>query len=69
MNGKQIGTVLRTLRGSQNAAEVAASLGISRSALAMYERGDRIPRDEIKVRIAQYYHKSVQAIFFADFEH
>ena len=69
MNGKQIGAILRKLRGSQSTAEVADSLGISRSALAMYERGDRIPRDEIKVRIAQYYHKSIQSIFFAVFEH
>lgn len=69
MNGKQIGAILRKLRGSQSTAEVADSLGISRSALAMYERGDRIPRDEIKVRIAQYYHKSIQSIFFAEFEH
>ena len=28
------------------------------------ENGSRIPRDEIKIRIAKYYHKSVQAIFF-----
>ena len=30
----------------------------------MYENGSRIPRDEIKIRIANYYKLSVQCIFF-----
>ena len=44
-------------------AEVAANLGISVSALTMYENGARIPRDEMKIKIAAYYGKSVQEIF------
>ena len=62
--GEKIGQILRGLRGEKSAVEVSSALGISKSALAMYERGDRIPRDEIKVRIAKYYKKSVQSIFF-----
>ena len=64
MDGEKIGQILRGLRGEKSAVEVSSALGISKSALAMYERGDRIPRDEIKVRIAKYYKKSVQSIFF-----
>nr|DAF29683.1 MAG TPA: hypothetical protein [Caudoviricetes sp.] len=30
----------------------------------MYECGERIPRDSVKVRLAQYYEKTVQSIFF-----
>jgi putative transcriptional regulator len=30
----------------------------------MYENGQRIPRDEIKMKISQYYGQSVQEIFF-----
>ena len=56
---------LRDLRGDISASVVANALGISVSALFMYERGERIPRDEVKVRIAQYYGKSVQDIFYA----
>ena len=42
---------------------------ISKSALAMYERGERIPRDEVKIRIAQHFNMSLEAIFFAPDEH
>lgn len=52
------------LRGERTQKEVAESLGISISALSMYEIGQRIPRDEVKIKIAKYYKKSVQDIFF-----
>lgn len=57
---------LRELRGEKSQAEVAKAIGVSDSALSAYENGDRIPRDEIKVRLAQYYNKTVQEIFFAN---
>ena len=52
------------LRGERTQKEVAESLGISISALSMYETGQRIPRDEVKIKIAEYYKKTVQDIFF-----
>ena len=55
---------LRDLRGDKDADAVAKACGISRSALGMYEIGARIPRDEVKVKLANYYHTSVQDIFF-----
>ena len=53
MDSKTIGHKLRALRGEMDAKTVADALGISTSALFMYERGERIPRDQIKKRIAQ----------------
>ncbi len=61
---KEIGDLLRHLRGKKSRKEVADALDISLSALSMYELGERMPRDEIKVRIANYYKKSVKYIFF-----
>lgn len=65
MSHTEIGDTLRKLRGKKRRADVAMNIGVSISALAMYERGERIPRDEIKLRIAQFYGKSVQEIFFS----
>lgn len=44
--------------------EVASALGLSVSAVAMYEAGVRIPRDEVKLALARYYQTSVGYIFF-----
>ena len=63
MDAEAISKRLIQLRGEKTQEEVAKAVGISKSALSMYENGSRIPRDEIKIRIAKYYHKSVQAIF------
>lgn len=60
-----IGETLRGLRGDRTLADVAKAIKISASALAMYENGYRIPRDEIKIRIANYYKRSVESIFYA----
>ncbi len=59
------GEKLKKLRGSKTIDEVAKAVGVSRSAIAMYEAEERIPRDEIKIKLALYYKKSVQYIFFA----
>lgn len=66
MDSKKIGLRLLLLRNEVPRDMVASELGISVSALAMYEQGNRIPRDEIKLKLAQYYNKSVQDIFFED---
>lgn len=63
MNTKAIAERLIELRGNKIQDEVAKAIGISKSALSMYENGSRVPRDEIKVRLANYYKKSVQHIF------
>ena len=61
---KAIGQRLVALRGDKTQDEVAKALGISKSALCMYESGERIPRDQVKIRIARYYNRSVPFIFF-----
>lgn len=66
MDPKQIRTRLVDLRGKRSQSEVAQAVGISPSALSMYEAGERIPRDEIKERLAEYYGTDVQSIFFAN---
>lgn len=69
MNVTPIAKKLIKLRGERKRSVVAEDCGISVSALAMYEQGERVPRDDIKVRLAQYYGCSVEYIFFADDEH
>lgn len=64
MDKKRIAEKLIALRGEQSRADVAQRLKISRSALAMYETGERVPRDEIKIRIAELYKTTVESIFF-----
>lgn len=69
MNAKEIAKKLIELRGSKTREEVANACGISVSALAMYEQGQRIPRDSIKIKLANYYNRSVGFIFFTHYEH
>jgi len=53
-------------RGAIPRAVVAQAVGISVSALGMYETGRRVPKDVIKVRFADYYKMSVQELFFSE---
>lgn len=65
MDSKSIGAYLRELRGDKPQREVAEAVGITAMAVSQYERGERIPNDEIKMKLARYYKKSVEEIFFA----
>ena len=66
MDKGKIAERLIALRGSKTKTEVAQAIGVTPSAYSMYENGERVPRDEIKKKIAEYYKKSVATIFFAD---
>ena len=61
-----VGTKLRALRAAKKKSQqqVADEVNITKSALAMYENDKRTPRDEVKVRIANYYGETVQSLFF-----
>lgn len=59
-----IGEKLKRLRGKKSQRVTAAEIGISKSALAMYEKDRRIPRDETKKQIADYYGVSILELFF-----
>lgn len=65
MDGKRTGDILKELRGKMSREQVAEACNISVSALQMYENGARRPRDEIKIRLANFYGVNVEYIFFA----
>lgn len=64
MNPKEIGNKLVKLRGNRPQATVANAVGITISALSMYEAGNRIPRDDVKIALAKYYNITVQELFY-----
>ena len=64
IDASAIGERLKRLRGTRTLKEVSECIGISESALSMYENGARVPRDEIKIKLAKYYKKTIQSIFF-----
>jgi len=55
---------LRKLRGNKTIAELSKEIGIKPSTIGMYETGERIPRDSIKIKYANYYNLTVGEIFF-----
>lgn len=66
MNKKAIGQKLKELRGEKTMKEISENIGISISALGMYETGQRVPNDNIKKALAKYFNTTVDAIFFAE---
>lgn len=66
MNSKRIGEKLISLRTAKGktCTEAASELGITVSALSNYENGIRVPRDSVKIKIADYYDVSITSIFF-----
>lgn len=64
INAGTVGKRLMLLRNNVPREKVADAIGVSVSAISMYENGERIPRDAIKVKLASYYGKTVQEIFF-----
>lgn len=60
------GQKIKTLRENSSLApeKVASDIGISVSSYNKYEAGIRVPRDEIKEKIANYFNRSVGFIFF-----
>lgn len=55
---------LKALRGNKSITMAAAAIGVSASALSMYESGKRVPRDEVKIALSKYYGVSVGELFF-----
>lgn len=64
MDRQKIAARLRDLRGGKSREEVAVACGVTAQAISMYENGARVPSDDIKVRIAEYFKRTVQEIFF-----
>ncbi|KXB66141.1 DNA-binding helix-turn-helix protein [Parvimonas sp. KA00067] len=59
---------LKELRIEKNLTqeELAKIIGVGVSAISMYEQGNRVPRDEIKIKLAKFFNKSVEEIFFVN---
>ena len=55
---------IRTERG-ESVETLARSIGVSNSAIGMYEGRLRVPRDEIKIKITEHFDMPVEQIFFA----
>ncbi len=65
MDNKAIGERLIKLRGNKTREEVAEAVGVTVACIGQYERGERIPQDEIKIKLADYFKRTVQFIFYA----
>lgn len=64
LNREVIAQRLIDLRGEATQASVAAALGVTPMAVSLYESGQRVPNDGIKLRYANLYGKTVDEIFF-----
>ena len=64
--GATLGDRLKELRiaKGKTIVEAAEDIGITPSALGNYESNIRVPRDNIKIAIADYYKKPIQKIFY-----
>ncbi|WP_371519259.1 helix-turn-helix domain-containing protein [Gemella sanguinis] len=60
------GEKIKRLRQSKylSQSQLASQLGVSTSAISQYETEVRIPRDEVKIRIAEFFETEVAHIFF-----
>lgn len=62
------GEKLRKLRTDNGLTTqcIAETFGCAKSAWYMYERDERVPRDELKIKIADFFKLTVQEIFYDD---
>ena len=65
MDSVIIGQRLRALRGNRSQADIANAIGVTTMAISQYENGERIPRDEIKIKLSALFGVSVDNIFFS----
>ena len=59
-----IGRKLKRLRGARTIQEIADATGIDPSTIGMYEIGQRVPRDNNKITLANYFGLTVQELFY-----
>lgn len=60
----EVGHRLRNLRGTKSREEMARDLGVTAQAIWNYENAFRTPGDDLKIKMAEYFGKTVQEIFF-----
>ena len=66
MEKKSYNVILKELRESKGLSRVsvAKSVGVTKSAIAMYERGERVPKDDTKKKFSKLFGTSVEYIFY-----
>ena len=64
MDAVMIGRKLKRLRGARTIQEIADATGIDSSTIGMYEIGQRVPRDNNKITLANYFGLTVQELFY-----
>lgn len=71
LDAVQIGNRIKGLREGRKETmlDLSRAIGTSESAIGMYESGQRVPRDEIKIRIAEHFTVPVESIFFPREQH
>ncbi len=66
MDKPEIGRRLKMLRGDRTLEEVGKALNVTSMAVSSWELGKRVPNDDMKVRIANYFGVSLYDLFFAE---
>ena len=63
---EQIGKILRKMRLAKDITQlqIAEIIGTTQANYSLFEKGKRIPSDEIKYKIARFYGLTVDDIFF-----
>ena len=51
------------LRGDRSQRQIAEAIGVATSTYQMYENGKRVPSDSVKVKLAELFKTTVQALF------
>lgn len=66
MNPKESGAKIKKLRESLGLTQtqLAEQIGVSVSSICQYESGDKIPRDKVKMRLAEVLGRTTNYIFF-----
>lgn len=65
MDRAKIAKRLVKCRGDRSQKEIAEAVGVTVMAISLYECGERVPRDEIKVKLANLYGMTIDELFYA----
>ena len=66
---KEINHTMKRLRGDKSQRKVANELKIPVSTYAMIELGNRFPRQELQLKLANYFGTTVDELFFKQKNH
>lgn len=60
-----IGERLKKLRGDRTLEEIGKALNVTSMAVSLWERGERIPSDDMKMKISIFYDVPITDLFYA----